>query len=131
MIPGAGRAGQAGYPPRTGLQPRRRADSCPATPRHRTPPRGGEGDGDDPWQTTGTGPRGLADRAGCDRYLRTLADALSDAGVPLGTAREDVGYLASARNIAAHEGSEMTADELRPCLTTLTALLRENGTRLT
>jgi hypothetical protein len=65
-----------------------------------------------------------------DRNLRTLADALSDAGVPLGAAREDVGYLANARNIAVHEGSEMIADELRPCLTTLTALLRENGTRL-
>jgi hypothetical protein len=65
-----------------------------------------------------------------DRNLRTLADALSDAGVPFGTTREDVGYLANARNMAAHEGSEMTADVLRPCLTTLTALLRENGTRL-
>ena len=66
-----------------------------------------------------------------DRNLRTLAEALSDAGVPLGTAREDIGYLANARNIAVHEGREMTADELRPCFTILTALLGKNGTRLT
>jgi hypothetical protein len=66
-----------------------------------------------------------------DRNLRTLAEALTNAGVPLGTTREDIGYLADARNIAAHEGREMTTDELRPCLTTLTALLGKNGTRLT
>jgi hypothetical protein len=36
---------------------------------------------------------------------------------------EDIGHLANARNVAVHEGREMTDDELRPCLTTLTALL--------
>ena len=40
------------------------------------------------------------------------------------------GLNVGARNIAVHEGREMTVDELRPCLTTLTALLAENGARL-
>ena len=66
-----------------------------------------------------------------DRNLRTLVEALSDADVPLGTAQEDIGHLANARNVAVHEGREMTADELRPCLTTLTALLEKHGTHLT
>jgi hypothetical protein len=65
------------------------------------------------------------------RNLRTLAEALTDAGVPLGATREEIGCLADARNIAVHEGREMTADELLPSLTALTALLGKNGTRLT
>jgi hypothetical protein len=65
------------------------------------------------------------------RNLRTLVEVLSDAGVPLGTAQEDIGQLANARNVAVHEGREMTDDELRPCLTPLTALLGKHGTRLT
>jgi hypothetical protein len=66
-----------------------------------------------------------------DRNLRTLVEVLSDAGVPPGTAQEDIGHLANARNVAVHEWSEMADDELRPCLTTLTALLGKHGTRLT
>lgn len=66
-----------------------------------------------------------------DRNLRTLVEVLSDAGVPLGTTQEDIGHMANARNVAVHEGREMTDDELRPCLTTLTALLGKHGTRLT
>ena len=66
-----------------------------------------------------------------ERNLRSLPEALHDTDVPLGATREEIAYLAGARNIAVHEGREMTVDELRPCLTTLTALLAENGTRLT
>src|ERR1035441_7067418 len=58
-----------------------------------------------------------------DRKLRTLVEVLRDAGVPSVPHRGDIGHLANARNVAVHEGREMTDDELRPCLTTLTALL--------
>src|ERR1022692_137468 len=66
-----------------------------------------------------------------ERNLRRLAEALADADVHLGATRDEISYLTGARNIAVHEGREMTLDELCPCLTTLTALLAENGTRLT
>lgn len=66
-----------------------------------------------------------------ERNLRTLTKALIDANIPLGATREEIDCLTDARNSAVHEGREIPPDELRLCLTTLTALLRENGTRLT
>ena len=64
------------------------------------------------------------------RNLRTLTQVLFDTRAGLGVTRVELDDLIHARNIAVHEGRETPADELHQCLTTLTTLLQENGTRL-
>ena len=61
------------------------------------------------------------------RNLRSLKNALTQAGIPLNVSDEQIDDLINARNSAAHEGHEISKDKLEPCLTTMMKLLKSHG----